>query len=85
VGSTPTTGASIKFGRVTERFKVLVLKTSVGESPPWVRIPPLPPVYFAIAQLVEHLTVNQMVAGSSPAREAKLSCFLDTQERPVPD
>jgi hypothetical protein len=30
-------------GRVAERFKALVLKTSDGESRPWVRIPPLPP------------------------------------------
>jgi len=28
---------------VAEWFKALVLKTSVGETPPWVRIPPLPP------------------------------------------
>src|SRR5690606_21486389 len=30
-------------GRVAERFKAPVLKTGVGESLPWVRIPPLPP------------------------------------------
>jgi hypothetical protein len=28
---------------VAEWFKAAVLKTAVGESPPWVRIPPLPP------------------------------------------
>jgi hypothetical protein len=28
---------------VAEWFKALVLKTSVGGTPPWVRIPPLPP------------------------------------------
>ena len=31
-------------GRVAEWFKAAVLKTAVGESPPWVRIPPLPPM-----------------------------------------
>ena len=31
-------------GGMAERFKALVLKTSVGESSPWVRIP-LPPPY----------------------------------------
>ena len=31
-------------GRVAEWFKAAVLKTAVGASPPWVRIPPLPPV-----------------------------------------
>jgi hypothetical protein len=30
-------------GRVAEWFKAPVLKTGVGETPPWVRIPPLPP------------------------------------------
>ena len=29
-------------------------------------------VYSLLAQLVEHLTVNQVVAGSSPAEGAKL-------------
>ena len=30
-------------GRVAEWFKAAVLKTAVGASSPWVRIPPLPP------------------------------------------
>ena len=30
-------------GRVAEWFKAAVLKTAVGATPPWVRIPPLPP------------------------------------------
>ena len=30
-------------------------------------------LYSSVAQLVEQLTVNQLVAGSSPARGAKLS------------
>jgi hypothetical protein len=29
---------------VAEWFKALVLKTSVGGTPPWVRIPPHPPL-----------------------------------------
>jgi len=33
----------ISSGRVAEWFKAAVLKTAVGASPPWVRIPPLPP------------------------------------------
>ena len=32
------------YGKVAERFKALVLKTSVGETLPWVRIPPFPPI-----------------------------------------
>jgi hypothetical protein len=36
--------SKISHGRVAERFKALVLKTSVGSRPPWVRIPPLPPI-----------------------------------------
>ena len=31
-------------GSVAEWFKALVLKTSVGGTPPWVRIPPSPPL-----------------------------------------
>ena len=34
------------YGRVAEWFKAVVLKTAVGASPPWVRIPPLPPLYI---------------------------------------
>jgi hypothetical protein len=30
-------------GRMAERFKAAVLKTAVDASPPWVRIPLLPP------------------------------------------
>ena len=30
-------------GEVAERLKALVLKTSKGATPSWVRIPPLPP------------------------------------------
>src|SRR5690242_2305016 len=33
----------VRHGRVAEWFKAPVLKTGVGETPPWVRIPPLPP------------------------------------------
>jgi len=33
---------------VAEWFKALVLKTSVGGTPPWVRIPPLPPITIEI-------------------------------------
>ena len=34
---------NVGIGRVAEWFKAAVLKTAVGASPPWVRIPPLPP------------------------------------------
>jgi hypothetical protein len=35
-------------GRMAERFKAAVLKTAVDASPPWVRIPLLPPFAFTI-------------------------------------
>jgi hypothetical protein len=38
-------------GSVAEWFKALVLKTSVGGTLPWVRIPPLPPVSASISVL----------------------------------
>ena len=31
-------------GQVAERLNAPVLKTGVGASPPWVRIPPCPPL-----------------------------------------
>ena len=55
-----------QLGEVLKWFTRLVLKTSEDGSPPWVRIPPSPPVGF-LAQSVEHLTFNQVVAGSNPA------------------
>ena len=33
-------------------------------------------LYSSVAQLVEQLTVNQLVAGSSPARGAKLNLYI---------
>ncbi len=39
---TPLVGA--RCGQVAEWFKAAVLKTAVGESSPWVRIPPCPPI-----------------------------------------
>ena len=34
-----------------------------------------PKLHSSVAQLVEQLTVNHLVAGSSPARGARLSCL----------
>ena len=41
--------ARVPDGEVAEWFMALVLKTSVGESLPWVRIPPSPPSAYAKA------------------------------------
>jgi hypothetical protein len=40
-------------GRVAEWFKAAVLKTAVGASSPWVRIPPLPPDVVEIARNIQ--------------------------------
>ena len=50
---------SPRHGSVAEWFKALVLKTSVGGTPPWVRIPPLPP-------LIPHNLKNKMAYRSWP-------------------
>lgn len=42
-GSNPSRSAN-KYGNVAERLKALVLKTRGGESHPWVRILPFPPI-----------------------------------------
>ena len=44
-----------RYGRVAEWFKALVLKTSVGESLPWVRIPPLPPFQDNFINYINYL------------------------------
>ena len=41
--SKPTGFRPFSKGEVAERLNALVLKTSKGESPSWVRIPPSPP------------------------------------------
>ena len=46
-GSSPAGGTK---GSVAEWLKALVLKTSVGESLPWVRIPPLPDEGLPVAR-----------------------------------
>jgi len=43
-------------GWVAEWFKAPVLKTGVGASPPWVRIPPHPPTCFAPAPAQTKMT-----------------------------
>ena len=51
-------------GVASKNFVVLYLKKSICLS------------YSSVAQLVEQLTVNQLVAGSSPARGAKINLFF---------
>jgi hypothetical protein len=54
--NTPSTSAALAdmrpgAGRVAEWFKAAVLKTAVGGSPPWVRIPPRPPLPYDLSLL----------------------------------
>lgn len=55
------------FGGVAERLKVLVLKTSVGETPPWVRILTPSATCAAVAQMAEQPLCKRTRAGSMPA------------------
>src|SRR4051794_28196812 len=59
----PIIGASD--GWVAEWFKAAVLKTAVGASPPWVRIPPHPPSLTEF----ELQAVESGRAGASLGRE----------------
>ena len=43
--------AKLLIGDVSERPKVQLSKSCVGESPPWVQIPPSPPVFIANCKL----------------------------------
>ncbi len=54
-------------GRVAEWFKAAVLKTAVGVSLPWVRIPPLPPILLSAYRRLEALF---------PAKLARSACAL---------
>ena len=48
-------------GWVAEWFKAPVLKTGVGASPPWVRIPPHPPASHEAGE--RHLSKRQNARG----------------------
>ena len=70
-------------GRVAEWFKAAVLKTAVGASPPWVRIPPLPPeASFAGVLIVPGIFANRLrllLLGAASDRRTALDVF---QTRP---
>jgi hypothetical protein len=55
-------------GRVAERFKALVLKTSRGLHLSWVRIPPLPPTRIGPARARPALNVKTRIRRSGAAR-----------------
>ena len=57
-------------GRVSEWFKELVLKTSVGESLPWVRIPPLPPISCRILRPHGQMNVCHSLQMASDGKQA---------------
>jgi hypothetical protein len=44
LGSIPRTPTKLQYGEVSEWFKDLLLKSSVGGTLPWVRIPLSPPL-----------------------------------------
>ena len=48
-------------GGVAEWLNAPVLKTDVGESLPWVRIPPPPPLTFIIAFQNNNLVFSQLI------------------------
>jgi hypothetical protein len=55
----PRANFGFDFGEVAEWFKAEVLKTSVGASLPWVRIPPSPPTCQFNARLSPFLRTCQ--------------------------
>jgi hypothetical protein len=50
---------------VSERFKELVLKTSEGAIPPWVRIPPLPPPSAPYAATWTFVAIWLVISGAN--------------------
>ena len=61
---------------MSEWFKELVLKTSDAETHRGSN-PTLSAIYGNMAQLVEQLTVNQWVTGSSPVIPANMLVWLN--------
>jgi hypothetical protein len=59
-------------GRVAEWFKAAVLKTAVGASSPWVRIPPLPPGLGSLGSLLTSSPVREHYATVRPRANALL-------------
>lgn len=49
--STPS--GVVRYGRIAERFKALVLKTSEVAIPPWVRTPLRPPTQTEVMARLE--------------------------------
>src|SRR3981081_1804178 len=47
-----------RHGEVSERFKEHAWKACVGETQPWVQIPPSPPLFPVCLQLVDGLTFS---------------------------
>ena len=64
-------------GQVAEWFKAAVLKTAVGASSPWVRIPPCPPV--AVAFMAWWLNKPRLVGNDD--RKDRCSPWAATQLR----
>ena len=63
-------------GGVAERFNAPVLKTDVGESPPWVRIPPPPPVYI---EIIDKFVKIFRLSAIAPAEEIAIRCVAVRQ------
>jgi hypothetical protein len=65
-------------GRVAEWFKAAVLKTAVGASSPWVRIPPRPPLSqkFAAIRCVSPTCSGSDRSGAHPSSSRQTSNFL---------
>ena len=59
-------GGATKIGEMAERFKALVLKTSVVAIPPWVRIPLSPPT----TRLIETVSLHRFFFGARSHRFA---------------
>src|SRR5690606_36599446 len=65
----PSPARIARSGRVAERFKAVVLKTTVGSRPPWVRIPPLPP---EIENGLDSYRLLKVLASDRRAREGDM-------------
>ncbi len=64
------------YGEVAERLNALVLKTSKGASPSWVRIPPSPPLSFDSKRLFINFSFHPQFSPQTIRRIIDFSCIV---------
>ncbi|CFX36763.1 protein of unknown function [Candidatus Filomicrobium marinum] len=65
---------------MAEWFKAPVLKTGVGSRPPWVRIPPPPPLLYNVAAFLGAFHFHEYTANAQCLRSGQSANSLQLRE-----